>query len=172
MNNQIKILILSLLVAGANILSAADDKDSTHHSASMVSTVTFCEIGDIQTHVNAYKAEAVTKICSYIDSLAQGAPQFLADSVPVGGHGQPTDRSCAAFKASITSAIMAQEVYPIIDGTRVDLKQLQESVKCTSIAAVDSFVGVRLQRCGNEMLHPSVPSADKSSGGFMGGLFQ
>ena len=98
MNNIIKILSLSLLLAGVNILSAADDKDAANHSTSMVSTGAFCEISDIQPHIDALKREEVEKLVRYTDNLAQRATQFLDDSVSVGGPGQPTDRSYAALE--------------------------------------------------------------------------
>ncbi|MCX7343112.1 MAG: hypothetical protein NT128_03090 [Proteobacteria bacterium] len=153
-------------------MSAADDKDAANHSTSMVSPGAFCEISDVQSHIDALKREEVKKLVKYTDNLAQRATQFLDDSVSVGGPGQPTDRSYAAFREAITSAIMAQEVYPATDGTRVDLRQLQESVKWASVAAVDAFVGIALRLSGNAMLHPSVLATDidRSSAGFMAGV--
>ena len=68
MNNIIKILSLSLLLAGVNILSAADDKDAANHSTSMVSPGAFCEISDVQSHIDALKREEVKKLVKYTDN--------------------------------------------------------------------------------------------------------
>ena len=55
------------------------------------------------------REEQVKKVNSIVDSLISASTtQFLADCVPVGGTGQPTDRSPDAFKIAAGNVIRAR----------------------------------------------------------------
>ena len=165
MKNIIKILSISLAFSGANLLLASDELTDKGNSATSI------PLQDVSKYVDDYKKEELSRIFRYVDAISIGATQFLDDSVPVGATGQPVDRSCLAFKEAIKLHIMAQEVSPLVENGTVNLQQLRELVKWSSIAAVDMLVGINLNRCGNEMLHGSVTAKDHSSGGFLCPLF-
>lgn len=148
----LKILSISLLVLGVNFLTAAAVSD-------------FFSDGE----VGSIRKEQVAIVNSILDGLvSKSTTQFLADCVPVGGAGQPTDRSYAAFKVSVANAIMTRE-FPAPANTKESIDSFRKSL---TIVALDDFVGGTLKRCADETLHSSVNIDDRTSVGFLSYVYQ
>ena len=148
----LKILNISLVVLGVNFLAAAAVSDF---------------LGDAE--VDSIRKEQVTRVCSILDGLvSESTTQFLADCVPVGVAGQPTDRSYDAFKVAVANAIMTRE-FPAFANTKESIESFRKSL---TIVALDDFVGGNLKRCADEMLHSSVTISDHTSIGFLNYVYQ
>ncbi len=147
-----KILSISLLVFGANFLTAAAVSDF---------------LGDGE--VDSIRKEQVTIVNSILDGLvSESTTQFLADCVPVGGSGQPAYRSIAAFKVAVANVLMSHE-FPTPANTKESIESFRKSL---TIVALDDFVGGTLKRCADEMLHSSVTINDRTSVGFLNYVYQ
>ena len=115
------------------------------------------------------REEQVKKVNSIVDSLiSSSTTQFLADCVPVGGVGQPTDRSCGAFKIAAGNAIRTR-YFQNASNTKESIKDFCRSL---TIVALDDFVGGKLERCADEMLHSLVTIDDHTSVGFLNHVFK
>lgn len=109
--------------------------------------------------------KVVVILNSLIDSSTS---QFLADCVPVGGDGQPTDRSYGAFKIAATHAIKTRDFPKPHDSDEA----IKIFCKSLTIVALDDFVGGKLQRCADTMLHDSVNLPDRTSVGFLNYIYE
>ena len=143
----LKILSISLFVLGVNFLTAAAVSDFLGATEEL-----------------SVRKEQVTRVNSMLDGLVSASTtQFLADCVPVGGAGQPTDRSYDAFKVAVEKAIMTRE-FPAFINTKESIESFRKSL---TIVALDDFVGGPLNRCADEMLHSLVNISDRTSVGFL-----
>ncbi len=148
----LKILSISLVFLEANFLTAAAVSDF---------------LGDGE--VDSIRKEQVTIVNSILDGLvSESTTQFLADCVPVGGAGQPADRSIAAFKIAVANAIMTRE-FPAPANIKESIDGFRKSL---TIVALDDFVGGTLNRCADETLHSSVTINDHTSVGFLNYVYQ